>query len=55
MLTFISRTMRCAGHVVGMGEREGLSGVLVGEPEGRSSFGRPRRIWEDNIKNNLKK
>jgi hypothetical protein len=32
-----------------MGER-----VLVGEPEGGRPFGKPRSIWEDNIKNNLK-
>jgi hypothetical protein len=29
-----------------MGERK----VLVGKPEGKSLFGRPRRRWEDNIK-----
>jgi hypothetical protein len=29
-----------------MGERRGAYRALVGKPEGR----RPRRIWEDNIK-----
>ena len=24
--------------------------VLVGKPEGKSTLGRPRRRWEDNIK-----
>jgi hypothetical protein len=24
--------------------------VLVGKPEGKRTFGRPRRRWEDNIK-----
>jgi hypothetical protein len=27
--------------------------VLVGTPEKKRSFGRPRRRWEDNIKMNL--
>jgi hypothetical protein len=27
--------------------------VLVGKPEGKSSLGRPRRRWEDNIKIDL--
>jgi hypothetical protein len=26
---------------------------LVGKPEGKRPFGRPRRRWEDNIKLNL--
>jgi len=33
-----------------MGERGGLYRGLVGKPEGKSPFGRPRRRWEDNIK-----
>ena len=28
--------------------------VLMGEPEGKRIFGRPRRRWEDNIKMDLK-
>jgi hypothetical protein len=32
-----------------MGERRDLYGVLVGKPEGKRPFGRPRRRWEDNI------
>ena len=27
--------------------------VLVGKPEGKRPFGRPRRRWEDNIKTDL--
>jgi hypothetical protein len=27
--------------------------VLVGKPEGRTSFGRPRRRWEDNVRMDL--
>jgi hypothetical protein len=33
-----------------MGERSGAYRALVGKPEGRRPLGRPRRIWEDNIK-----
>jgi hypothetical protein len=28
--------------------------ILVGKPEGRSPFGRPRHRWEDNIKMDLR-
>jgi hypothetical protein len=34
-----------------MGERRGAYRALVGKPEGRRPLGRPRRRWEDNIKN----
>jgi hypothetical protein len=33
-----------------MGEDRGVHRVLVGNPEGKSPLGRPRRRWEDNIK-----
>ena len=42
-----------AGHVALMGERRGLSRVLVGKPEGKRPLGRPRRRWEDNNKMDL--
>ena len=45
--------MRCAGHVVRMGEDRGLHRVLVRKPEGKRPLGRPRHRWEDNIKMNL--
>jgi hypothetical protein len=45
-----SRRMRWAGHVARMGEERGVHRVLVVEPEGKRSLGRPRRRWEDNIK-----
>jgi len=37
-----------------MGERRGVYRVLVGKPEGKSSLGRPRSRWEDNIKMDLR-
>jgi hypothetical protein len=36
-----------------MGEDRGVYRVLVGRPEGKRPLGRPRRIWEDNIKMDL--
>ena len=48
-----SRRMRWAGHVAQMGEGRGVHRVLVGKPEGKRPFGRPRSRWEDNIKMDL--
>jgi len=36
-----------------MGERRGVYRVLMGKPEGKRPFGRPRPRREDNIKINL--
>jgi hypothetical protein len=47
------KRMRWAGLVAHMGERRGIYRVLVGKPEGKRSLGRPRHIWEDNIKMDL--
>jgi hypothetical protein len=44
-----SRRMRWAGHVARMGEGRGVYRVLVGKPERKRPFRRPRRRWEDNI------
>ena len=44
------RRMRWAEHVGCMGERRGGYRVLMGKPEGKGPFGRPRHRWEDNIK-----
>jgi hypothetical protein len=49
-----SRRMRWAGHVPRMGEGRGIYRVLVGNPEGKRSLGRPRCRWEDNINMDLK-
>jgi len=48
-----SRRIRWAGHVARMGERRGIYRVLVGKPEGKWPFGRPRLRWEGNIKMDL--
>jgi hypothetical protein len=33
-----------------MGEGRGVYRVLVEKPEGKRPLGRPRHVWEDNIK-----
>ena len=38
-----------------MGERRGVYRVLVGNPEGKRTFGRPRHRWEDGIMMDLQK
>jgi hypothetical protein len=38
-----SRRMRWAGHVARMGKKRDSYRILVGRPEGRRPFGRPRR------------
>jgi hypothetical protein len=36
------------------GERRNAYRILVGKPEGRRPMGRPRRIWVNNIKKDLR-
>jgi len=38
-----SRRTRWAGNVAHIGERRGIYRILVGRPEGKRPFGRPRR------------
>jgi len=38
----IKSRMRWAEHVARLGERRGVDRVLVGKPEGKRPFGRPR-------------
>jgi len=46
--------MRWMEHVAHMGERKGICRVLVGKPEDKRPFRKPRHRWEDNIKVDLK-
>jgi hypothetical protein len=43
-----SRRMGWAENVTRMGEERNLNKVLVGKPEGKKPFGRPRRRWDQN-------
>jgi hypothetical protein len=54
VLVIKSRRMRCSGHVTHKEEWRGVYRVLVGKPEGKRPFGRPRLRWEDIIKVDLK-
>jgi hypothetical protein len=49
----VSRRIRCAGHVARIREKKNVYRILVGKPEGKRRFGRPRRGWVDNIKIDL--
>jgi hypothetical protein len=37
-----------------MGEKRNAYRILIGNPEGKRPLGRPRHMWEDNIKMNLR-
>jgi hypothetical protein len=42
------------GHVARMGEKRNAYRILVGKPEGRRPLGRPRCMWVDNTKMDLR-
>jgi hypothetical protein len=41
-----SRRMKWEGHIALMGEMRYVYSILVGEPEGKRSFERPRHRWK---------
>ena len=45
-----SRRLGWAGHVSRMEEGRSDFKILTGKPTGNRPLGRPRRIWEDNIR-----
>jgi hypothetical protein len=47
------RRMIWAGHVTRMGAERNTYRIFVGKPEGKSTLGKPRRRWADNIKMDL--
>jgi hypothetical protein len=49
-----SRGIRWAGHVTRMGEVRNVYKILVGKPEGKRPFGKPRCRWEHNTKRILR-
>jgi hypothetical protein len=42
------------GHVARMGEGRCVHRILVGRAESKSQLGRPRRMWEDKVKLDLR-
>jgi hypothetical protein len=46
--------MRWAGHVAGMGDERKVYKVLVEKLEGKRPLGRPRRMWDDGIRMDLR-
>jgi hypothetical protein len=48
------RRLRWAGHLARRRKSRGADRVLVGKPEGRRAFERPRRRCENNIKMDLR-
>jgi hypothetical protein len=46
-----SRRMTWAAR---MGEKKNAYRILVGEPEGKRPLGKPRRMWVDNVKMDLR-
>jgi hypothetical protein len=42
--------MTWTGHEARLEEIRNAYKILVGKPEGKRSFGRPRRSWENNIR-----
>jgi hypothetical protein len=49
-----SRGVRWAGHVAHMGEKSNACTFLVVKPEGRTPLGRPRCIWVNIFKMDLR-
>jgi hypothetical protein len=47
-------SIRWAGHVAGMADKINAYRILAGKPEGKSPMGRPRCMWVDNIKMDLR-
>jgi hypothetical protein len=49
-----SRRMRWAGHVARMGEGRHVYRVLYGKSAGKRLLGRPRHMWKDGIRIDLR-
>jgi hypothetical protein len=48
------RRMRCAGYIARIAAKRLAYKILVGKPERKRPLGRPRRMWMDNIKMDLR-
>jgi hypothetical protein len=54
IIRMIKSRMRWAGHVARMGKKRNAYRIFVEKPEGKRPLGRPRRMWVDNIKIDLR-
>jgi hypothetical protein len=54
IIRIIKSRMRWAGHVAQMGEPRNAYRILVGKLEGKRPLRRPRRMWVENIKMDLR-
>ena len=52
-IIFLRKRLRWAGHVARMEEGRSAFKMLTGKPTGKRPSGRPRRIWENNIRMDL--
>jgi hypothetical protein len=52
--TIKARRMRWAGHVAQMEEKRNEDRILVGKPEAKRPLLRPRRMWVESIKMDLR-
>jgi hypothetical protein len=49
-----SRKIRWAGHVARRRKKRNAYRILVGKPVGKRPLGRPRRMWVDNMKTDIR-
>jgi hypothetical protein len=49
-----SKRMRWRKHVARMGEKRNAYMILMGKLEGKRPLGRPRHMWVDNIRMDLR-
>jgi hypothetical protein len=49
------RLIKWAGHVACIGKMKNAYNISIGKPDGKSSLGRCRHRWEDNIRMYLRK
>jgi hypothetical protein len=53
LATILFRRIRWAGNIARMGEINACN-ILVGKPEGKRPFGKPRSRWENNTRMDLR-
>jgi hypothetical protein len=49
-----SKRMRWSGHLARMGAKRRAYRIMVGKLEGKRALGRPRHMWEGNVKMDIR-